>query len=115
MSIPVSVTTKGGAADDSLLVGSVANTREKKIPKHLWHAALALILERGRPGYQYVIVHLSPQCVLISCGRSGRVVVTSSPLYQPMDAIERLGYELRVFIRVPDFGIHHPFLIGTSF
>lgn len=42
-------------------------------------------------------------------------MVTSSPLYQPMDAIERLGYELRVFIRVPDFGIHHPFLIGLHF
>lgn len=30
--------------------------------------------------------------------------MTSSPLYQPMESIERLGYELRVFIRVPDFG-----------
>lgn len=35
---------------------------------------------------------------------TGRVVVTSSPLYQPMESIERLGYELRVFIRVPDLG-----------
>jgi len=32
--------------------------------------------------------------------------VTSSPLYQPMESIERLGYELRVFIRVPDLGMN---------
>ena len=37
---------------------------------------------------------------------SGRVVVTSSPLYQPMDEIERLGYELRVYVRVPDLGMN---------
>ena len=36
----------------------------------------------------------------------GRVVVTSSPLYQPMDEIERLGYELRVYVRVPDLGMN---------
>ncbi|KJA22567.1 hypothetical protein HYPSUDRAFT_202129 [Hypholoma sublateritium FD-334 SS-4] len=76
---------KPGTVNDSLLVGSMANTKEKKYLKHLWHAALTLILERGRPVTR-------------------RVVVTSSPLYQPMDAIEHLGYELRVFIRVPDFG-----------
>ena len=35
----------------------------------------------------------------------GRVVVTSSPLYQPMDEMERLGYELRVYVRVPDLGM----------
>ncbi|KAF9559965.1 hypothetical protein CPC08DRAFT_497245 [Agrocybe pediades] len=70
---------------DSLIFGSSHRTKEKRIMKHLWHAALTLILERGRP-------------------ITRRVVVTSSPLYQPMDTIERLGYELRVFIRVPDFG-----------
>lgn len=32
----------------SLFVGSFKN-KEKRPPKHLWHAALALILERGRP------------------------------------------------------------------
>ncbi|KAG6916299.1 hypothetical protein DXG01_007496 [Tephrocybe rancida] len=53
--------------------------------KHLSHTALALILERGRPV-------------------SRRVVVTSSPLYQPMDTLKRLGYEVRVYIRVPDLG-----------
>ncbi|KAF7368794.1 hypothetical protein MVEN_00204500 [Mycena venus] len=53
--------------------------------KHLSHAALALILERGRP-------------------ISRRVLVTSSPLYQPMDGAERLGYEVRVYARVPDLG-----------
>lgn len=40
---------KPGTTNDSLLVGSMTNTKEKKYPKHLWHAALALILERGRP------------------------------------------------------------------
>lgn len=32
-----------------------------------------------------------------------------------MDAIEHLGYELRVFIRVPDLGIRHPFLTVIHF
>ena len=105
---------KGAAADDSVPAGSVLTTREKKYPKHLWHAALALILERGRP-VTSTLLSISPRRVLISCGRSGRVVVTSSPLYQPMDAIERLGYELRVFIRVPDFGIRHPLLMRLHF
>ncbi|KAJ7074363.1 hypothetical protein C8F01DRAFT_1100282 [Mycena amicta] len=53
--------------------------------RHLSHAALALVLERGRP-------------------ISRRVLVTSSPLYQPMDTAERLGYEVRVYARVPDLG-----------
>ncbi|KAJ7833366.1 hypothetical protein B0H14DRAFT_3087701 [Mycena olivaceomarginata] len=53
--------------------------------KHLSHAALALVLERGRP-------------------ITRRVLVTSSPLYQPMDTAERLGYEVRVYARVPDLG-----------
>ncbi|KAF5353900.1 hypothetical protein D9756_007118 [Leucocoprinus leucothites] len=52
---------------------------------HLWHAALALVLERGRPVTR-------------------RVVVASSPLYQPMDDMERLGYEVSVLTRVPDLG-----------
>lgn len=59
--------------------------KEKRTPRHMWHAALALILERGRPVTR-------------------RVIVASSPLYQPMDGIERLGYEVRVYIRVPDLG-----------
>ncbi|KAF7976139.1 hypothetical protein HWV62_7439 [Athelia sp. TMB] len=54
-------------------------------PKHMSHAALALILERGRP--------ITRRCV-----------VTSSPLYQPMDSAEQLGYEVRVYARVPDTG-----------
>lgn len=49
------------------------------------HAALSLILERGR-------------------AVSRRVLATSSPLYQPMDGAERLGYEVRVYARVPDLG-----------
>ncbi|KAJ8082413.1 hypothetical protein PM082_008268 [Marasmius tenuissimus] len=56
-----------------------------KPPKHLSHSALTLILERGRPV-------------------SRRVLVTSSPLYQPMDSAELLGFEVRVFARVPDMG-----------
>jgi hypothetical protein len=49
------------------------------------HSALALILERGRP-------------------ITRRVLVTSSPLYQPMETAEQLGYEVRVYARVPDTG-----------
>ncbi|TFK93433.1 hypothetical protein K466DRAFT_478781 [Polyporus arcularius HHB13444] len=52
---------------------------------HLSHAALALVLERGRPVTR-------------------RVLVTSSPLYQPMDSAEELGYEVRIYARVPDTG-----------
>ena len=47
------------------------------------HAALALILERGRP-------------------ITRRVLVTSSPLYQPVDSAEQLGYEVKILRRVPD-------------
>lgn len=53
--------------------------------KHLSHAALALILERGRPVTR-------------------RVLATSSPLYQPVDTAEQLGYEVHVLQRVPDEG-----------
>ncbi|KZT25898.1 hypothetical protein NEOLEDRAFT_1178030 [Neolentinus lepideus HHB14362 ss-1] len=53
--------------------------------KHMSHSSLALILERGRP-------------------ISRRVLVTSSPLYQPMDSAEQLGYEVRIYARVPDTG-----------
>ncbi|KAG6840774.1 hypothetical protein C0991_004498 [Blastosporella zonata] len=60
-------------------------TKTRGRARHLSHTALALILERGR-------------------AVSRRVVVTSSPLYQPMETLERLGYEVRVYIRVPDLG-----------
>lgn len=56
-----------------------------KPPKHLSHSALSLILERGRPVTR-------------------RVLVTSSPLYQPMESAERLGFEVRIFARVPSTG-----------
>ncbi|KAH9050214.1 hypothetical protein EDB84DRAFT_587707 [Lactarius hengduanensis] len=49
------------------------------------HAALALILERGR-------------------SVTRRVLVASSPLYQPINAAARLGYEVHVYARVPDNG-----------
>ncbi|KAG2096698.1 uncharacterized protein F5147DRAFT_618274 [Suillus discolor] len=51
----------------------------------LSHAALALLLERGRP--------ITRRCL-----------VTSSPLYQPTDTAEQLGYEVCIFVRVPDSG-----------
>ncbi|KAH9829830.1 uncharacterized protein C8Q71DRAFT_788669 [Rhodofomes roseus] len=53
--------------------------------RYLSHAALALILERGRP-------------------ITRRVLVASSPLYQPVDSAGLLGYEVRVYARVPDTG-----------
>lgn len=59
----------------------VTNTR----PKHMSHAALAIILERGRP-------------------ITRRALAASSPLYQPMDSAEQLGYDVRVYARVPDTG-----------
>jgi hypothetical protein len=40
---------ESGAGDDSVSVEPTKNGKEKKVPRHLWHAALALILERGRP------------------------------------------------------------------
>ncbi|KAF8587640.1 hypothetical protein K439DRAFT_1658968 [Ramaria rubella] len=49
----------------------------------LFFPALALILERGRP-------------------ISRRVLATSSPLYQNMDIAEDLGYNVHVYVRVPD-------------
>lgn len=53
--------------------------------RRLSHAALALLLERGRP--------ITRRCL-----------VTSSPLYQPTDTAEQLGYEVCIFVRVPDGG-----------
>ncbi|KIK63969.1 hypothetical protein GYMLUDRAFT_71434 [Collybiopsis luxurians FD-317 M1] len=61
------------------------NGSQPKPPKHLSHSALTLILERGRP-------------------IARRVLVASSPLYQPLQSAERLGFEVRVFARVPDTG-----------
>ncbi|KAF9218870.1 hypothetical protein BS17DRAFT_770381 [Gyrodon lividus] len=55
-------------------------------PKRLSHAALALLLERGRP--------ITRRCL-----------VTSSPLYQPMDSAIQLGYDVRIYARVPDNGV----------
>ncbi|KAJ8689561.1 hypothetical protein PTI98_012456 [Pleurotus ostreatus] len=54
----------------------------KHFTKHLSHAALTLLLERGRP-------------------IAKRVMVASSPLYQPMEGALRLGYEVHIFKRVP--------------
>ena len=53
--------------------------------RHLSHAALALILERGRPVTK-------------------RVLATSSPLVQPVDSAEQLGYDVCILQRVPDDG-----------
>ena len=49
------------------------------------HAALTLILERGR-------------------AVSRRVLVASSPLYQPVEPATQLGYDVKVYARVPDAG-----------
>ena len=59
--------------------------RMSRKTKQLSHAALALILERGRPVTR-------------------RVLATSSPLYQPVDSAEQLGYEVHILQRVPDAG-----------
>ncbi|KAI0746689.1 hypothetical protein C8Q80DRAFT_788498 [Daedaleopsis nitida] len=74
----------------NILIGFVSYVRKhlqhviRKIKQtHLSHAALALVLERGRPVTR-------------------RVLVTSSPLYQPMVTAEELGYEVRIYARVPD-------------
>ncbi|EKM53285.1 uncharacterized protein PHACADRAFT_259539 [Phanerochaete carnosa HHB-10118-sp] len=53
--------------------------------RHLSHAALALILERGRPVMK-------------------RVLATSSPLVQPVDSAEQMGYDVCILQRVPDDG-----------
>ncbi|EGN94319.1 hypothetical protein SERLA73DRAFT_77737 [Serpula lacrymans var. lacrymans S7.3] len=53
--------------------------------RRMSHAALALLLERGRP--------ITRRCL-----------VTSSPLYQPVDTAEQLGYDVRIYARVPDSG-----------
>ncbi|KAL0581278.1 hypothetical protein V5O48_000761 [Marasmius crinis-equi] len=75
--------TSGGDSATGNLSSPV--TIYPKPPKHLSHSSLTLILERGR-------------------SVTRRVLVTSSPLYQPMDSAELLGFEVRVFARVPDLG-----------
>ncbi|KAL4063423.1 hypothetical protein V8B97DRAFT_1864026 [Scleroderma yunnanense] len=73
----------------NILIGLLTyHKRHRSAPrrqKWLSHAALALLLERGRP--------ITRRCL-----------VTSSPLYQSMDTAEQLGYEVRIFARVPDDG-----------
>lgn len=59
--------------------------RMSRKAKQMSHAALALILERGR-------------------SVTRRVLATSSPLYQPVDTAEQLGYEVHILQRVPDAG-----------
>lgn len=61
------------------------NGTNQRHMRYLSHSALTLILERGRPVTR-------------------RVLVTSSPLYQPVDGMERLGYQVSIFLRVPDLG-----------
>ncbi|KAF6760412.1 hypothetical protein DFP72DRAFT_959700 [Ephemerocybe angulata] len=76
---------KGGSSEPATTTVNEGEKKVKRFPRHLWHAAFVLVLERGR-------------------AISRRVVVTSSPLYQPMEKIQNLGYEVRVYIRVPDLG-----------
>ncbi|KAL1752353.1 hypothetical protein FB107DRAFT_220118 [Schizophyllum commune] len=61
---------------------TAATPLTRRPSRHLSHAALALILERGRP------------CRWREC-------VASSPLYQPMDGAREAGYRVTVFRRVP--------------
>ncbi|KAH9965278.1 hypothetical protein BC827DRAFT_1183580 [Russula dissimulans] len=73
----------------NILIGFLTYLR--KHPHHListkvrWmsHAALTLILERGR-------------------SVTRRVLVASSPLYQPVEPASQLGYEVHVYARVPE-------------
>lgn len=75
----------------NILIGFLTYLRRH--PHHListkvrWmsHAALTLILERGR-------------------SVTRRVLVASSPLYQPVEPATQLGYEVHVYARVPDTG-----------
>ncbi len=71
---------------------------------YMWHAALTLILERGRPVTRKSFLFQDSYSNSFRTCDLGRVVVASSPLYQPMEDIERLGYEVSVLARVPDFG-----------
>ncbi|TFK64545.1 hypothetical protein BDN72DRAFT_261522 [Pluteus cervinus] len=88
-----SVGSGGGVFSHGGLIGGASAEKKpsqqvvqkKQGGRKMWHAALALILERGRPVNR-------------------RVLVASSPLYQPVDAMERMGYEVRVYLRVPDMG-----------
>ncbi|KAI0031890.1 hypothetical protein K488DRAFT_86393 [Vararia minispora EC-137] len=74
----------------NILIGFLTYIRQHRLqppgagtPRHLSHAALALALERGRP-------------------ITRRVLAASSPLYQPMESAQALGYEVHVYARVPD-------------
>lgn len=70
----------------------------------LSHTALTLLLERGRPVTRTILLHSPFYNILISSYCLGRALVTSSPLYQPMDTMVRLGYDVRIYARVPDYG-----------
>ncbi|KAG9311256.1 hypothetical protein JVU11DRAFT_8340 [Chiua virens] len=71
----------------NILIGLLTHHKKHRAlsrrPKRLSHAALALLLERGRP--------ITRRCL-----------VTSSPLYQPMESAIQLGYDVRIYARVPD-------------
>ncbi|KAH0826314.1 hypothetical protein J3R83DRAFT_5260 [Lanmaoa asiatica] len=73
----------------NILIGLLTHHKKHRSlsrrPKRLSHAALALLLERGRP--------ITRRCL-----------VTSSPLYQPMEPATQLGYDVRIYARVPDKG-----------
>ncbi|KAI5824023.1 hypothetical protein K523DRAFT_357181 [Schizophyllum commune Tattone D] len=71
---------KNGAM--ALTTTGAATPLTRRPTRHLSHAALALILERGRP------------CRWREC-------VASSPLYQPMEGAREAGYRVTVFRRVP--------------
>jgi hypothetical protein len=63
--------------------------KDHKDKPHMSHEALALILERGRPV-------------------SRRELAASKPLYQPLDTVFKLGFEVHLFQRVlQDSGDDH--------
>ncbi|PPR01009.1 hypothetical protein CVT24_000590, partial [Panaeolus cyanescens] len=82
---PTDDTEEAGDVEFDPDVSPNEEVRPKSALRHLWHAALILVLERGRPVTR-------------------RAVVASSPLHQPMEGIKDLGYDLRVYLRVPDMG-----------
>ncbi|KAG8221657.1 hypothetical protein J3R82DRAFT_1941 [Butyriboletus roseoflavus] len=87
----------------NILIGLLTHHKKhrplSRRPKRLSHAALALLLERGRP--------ITRRCL-----------VTSSPLYQPMESAIQLGYDVRIYARVPDSGNapdrRHPYLPDSA-
>ena len=90
----------------NILIGYLSYLRAHRLQAaHMSHAALALILGTSPfPPY-----HISSCRNLILHAERGRpvtrrVLAASSPLYQPMEPAQQLGYEVHIYARVPDTG-----------